>query len=347
MTTIKKIAECTHVSAATVSNVLNGKGGASEAKAREILETAQRMHYTPNLLAKRLKNQQSNTIGIITEDLTVFNTPEIVDGVDAACEAMGMEIILGNMRLYKRYHNDFTDTQKHQQLLDKMVEHMLSHQVEGIVYVGYHCRKLVYLPTRITVPIIYAYCYPKGQKYPAVIYDDENAAYNLTTLMIQKGHQKIGAICGPLDSFHTLERLKGYQRALFENGILFNPGLVQYGDWTRSSGVAAAEVLIQAGVTAVFAFNDEMACGVYEYCARHTLKIGTDISVAGFDNRDVSADCTPSLTTVNLPLEEIGQTCTRLLTEAIGEKPVDTEITRLPCTLLERESIGPCPNPAK
>lgn len=343
MTTIKKIAECTHVSAATVSNVLNGKGGASEAKAREIRETAERLHYTPNLLAKRLKNQQSNTIGIITEDLTVFNTPEIVDGVDAACEAMGLEIILGNMRLYKRYNNDFTDTQKHQQLLDKMIEHMLSHQVEGIVYVGYHCRKMIYLPSRITVPIVYAYCYPKDAKYPAVIYDDEASAYDITMLMIQKGHRLIGAICGPLDSFHTLERLKGYQRALFENEILFNPQLVQYGDWARSSGFSAADQLIKSGVTAIFAFNDEMACGVYEYCARHSLQIGKDLSVAGFDNRDISADCTPSLTTVKLPLEEIGQACTRLLTNAIDGKPTDTDITRLPCTLLERESIGPCP----
>jgi len=342
MTTIKKIAECTHVSAATVSNVLNGKGGASEAKAREIRETAERLHYTPNLLAKRLKNQHSNTIGIITEDLTVFNTPEIVDGVDAACEAMGLEIILGNMRLYKRYNNDFTDTQRHQQLLDKMIEHMLSHQVEGIVYIGYHCRKLVYLPSRITVPIVYAYCYPLNQKYPAVIYDDEKAAYDLTMLMIQKGHRQIGAICGPLDSFHTLERLKGYQRALYENGILFNPQLLQYGDWSRSSGFAAAELLVPAGVTAIFAFNDEMACGVYEYCARNSLQIAKDISVAGFDNRDISADCTPSLTTAKLPLEEIAQTCTRLLTSAIDGEPPKSEITRLPCILLERESIGPC-----
>ncbi len=344
MTTIKEIAEYTHVSAATVSNVLNGKGGASDAKTREIREVAEKLHYTPNLLAKRLKKQRSNTIGIITEDLTVFNTPEIVDGVDASCEENGFEIILGNMRLYKRYHNDFTDTQKHQKLLDSMIENMLSHQVEAIVYVGYHCRELIYLPSHITVPIVYAYCYPKDCKYPSVIYDDEKAAEDITGLMIKRGHKHIGAICGPLDSFHTLERLKGYQTALFQNNILCDPKLLQYGDWTRSSGYAAAEQLIQNGVTGIFAFNDEMASGVYEYCANHDIKIGKDISLVGFDNREIGEDYTPKLTTVSLPLEGIGKKCTQLLISSLNKDEVQTpKVTRLPCTILERESIGDCP----
>ncbi|MCL1813520.1 MAG: LacI family transcriptional regulator, partial [Treponema sp.] len=114
MVTIKKIAQLTNVSIATVSNVLNGKSGAaSEAKAREIIDVARNLHYMPNMLAKSLKQQKTNTIGIITEDLTVFNTPEIVDGIDACCEENGYGIILANMRLFKRYSNDFTDTPRH------------------------------------------------------------------------------------------------------------------------------------------------------------------------------------------------------------------------------------------
>ena len=85
--TIKDVARLTGVSAATVSNVLNGKrGAASEAKVQEIFRVAQELHYRPNSLAKNLKLQRSNTIGIITEDLTVFNTPEIVNGIEEYCE---------------------------------------------------------------------------------------------------------------------------------------------------------------------------------------------------------------------------------------------------------------------
>lgn len=251
MTTIKEIASLTHVSAATVSNVLNGKGGASEAKMREIKAVAKKMHYTPNALAKNLKSQSTKTIGIITEDLTVFNTPEIVDGIDACCEENGYDIILGNMRLFKRYDNDFTDTEKHQELIDDMVEAMTSKQVEGMVYVGYHCREITYLPTRIFVPLSYAYCYA-ARDYPSVIFDDEKAAYDVTNLLLQKGHKRIGVICGPITSFHTQERLRGYQRALFEHHILYDNRLVMPGDWKRESGYEAAKELIPKEVTAIF-----------------------------------------------------------------------------------------------
>ena len=98
MATIKEIAKLCNVSIATVSNVLNGKPGASEETQRLILEAVEKLYYTPNAFAQRLKQKGSATIGIITEDLTAFNTPELVDGVHFACEQHGYEIILGNLR---------------------------------------------------------------------------------------------------------------------------------------------------------------------------------------------------------------------------------------------------------
>ena len=84
MATIKDIARMTGVSVATVSNVLNGKSGAaSPEKAKQIFDAAARLKYQPNVLAKNLKLRRSHTVGIITEDLTVFNTPEIVDGIES------------------------------------------------------------------------------------------------------------------------------------------------------------------------------------------------------------------------------------------------------------------------
>ncbi len=146
MATIKEIARLTSVSTATVSNVLNGKSGAAgEEKAREIIAVARKLNFTPNSIAKNLKKRKTNTIAIITEDLTVFNTPEIVDGIESFCEKQGYEIILGNMRLFKRYSNDFTDTPKHHELLNALVRNLLAKQVEGIIYIGYHCREIQWL----------------------------------------------------------------------------------------------------------------------------------------------------------------------------------------------------------
>jgi len=367
MITIKEIARLMGVSTATVSNVLNGKSGAaSEAKAREIIELANNLHYTPNTLARSLQQQKTNTIGIITEDLTVFNTPEIVDGIDSCCEENDYGIILGNMRLFKRYNNDFTDTPEHHKLLDSMLRNMLAKQVEGIVYVGYHCREITYLPSRLQVPFVYAYCYPREELYPSVMFDDEKAARDVTALLIANGHRRIGVICGPASSYHTQARLRGFIAAVNEHGInaretsLHNADseLIVYGDWERPSGYRLAGSLLDKKVTAIFSFNDLMASGVYERAVEMGLQIGKDISLFGFDNRDISQGYIPALSTVQPPLNEIGRRCAEIILNQIKNQNTGFkgevsrapstsqkgEVSRvriyLPCAILERHSVS-------
>ncbi|MCL2833027.1 MAG: LacI family DNA-binding transcriptional regulator [Treponema sp.] len=342
MVTIKEIARLTNVSTATVSNVLNGKpGAAGAAKAREITTIAENLHYMPNKLARSLQQQKTNTIGIITEDLTVFNAPEIVDGIDEYCEENGYEIILENMRLFKRYNNDFTDTPKHHELLDLIMKNMTAKQVEGIIYVGYHCREISYLPSRVQVPFVYAYCYPKEDIYPSVLYDDEGAAADVTRLLIQKGHRRIGVICGPAASYHTKTRLKGFRAAMAGHGLKVKNSLVVYGDWERQSGYRLAAGLLDQKVTAIFSFNDLMASGVYEQAAERGLRIGRDISLFGFDNRDTSEGYVPSLSTVHVPLNEIGRRCAEITLNQIKRRRPAGKRIYLPCTVLERQSVEP------
>jgi len=341
MTTIKEIARLAGVSTATVSNVLNGKSGAAgEAKAKEIIDLAHNLQYTPNILARSLQKQKTSTVGIITEDLTVFNAPEIVDGIDACCEENSYEIILENMRLFKRYNNDFTDTPKHRELLDSMVRNMVAKQVEGIVYVGYHCREIAYLPSMVQVPFVYAYCYPKEEIYPSVMFDEEKAARDVTKLLIDKGHRRIGVISGPASSYHTQARLKGFMAALAEHGIVSEPDLIVYGDWERFSGYRLAALLLDRKVSAIFSFNDMMACGVYEQAAERNLRIGKDISLFGFDNRSISQGYVPALSTVQPPLNEIGRRCAELILSQIKHNKKSVKRIYLPCTILERHSVG-------
>lgn len=340
MATIKDIAKLTGVSTATVSNVLNDKpGAAGPAKTREIFEVAKSLHYRPNSLAKSLKQQKTNNLGIITEDLTVFNTPEIVDGIDSYCEEHGYEIILGNMRLFKRYDNNFTDTKKHQQLLDAMVSNMTAKQVEGIIYVGYHCREISYLPAMVKIPFVYAYCFPQQDIYPSVLFDDKKAAYDVTNLLIQKGHRKIGIICGPSTSYHTQKRLSGCQDALAANHIELNEAFVTYGDWERRSGYNNTDVLLDAGVSVIFSFNDDMASGVYERCIEKDIQVGEDISLFGFDNRDISFGHVPPLSTVAPPLNEIGRKSAELILNQIIKHKAEKKRFLLPCTVYERKSL--------
>lgn len=338
MATIKEISEKANVSIATVSKVLNGKGSVTEKTRKMILDVARELNYRPNLNARYLKSGQSRTIGIITEDLTVFNAPEIVDGIAAACDEAGYHYILGNLRFYKRYGNGPKDLKESNALVHEAIDGMLSKQVDGIIYIGCHSHIVVSLSEHAEPKFVCAYCISKDESIPSVIYNDEKAAYDLTKLLIEYGDRRIGMITGPVESSHAANRTRGHQRALFDHGIPYDPSLTLVGDWERDCGYALCEKLLDAGVTAIFAHNDLMAMGVLDCCSAKGINVGRDLRLIGFDDRELASVCRPQLSTVAPPLFEIGQAAAReMLNILAGNKP-EQHTVMLDCDIIERES---------
>lgn len=339
MATIKEISEKANVSIATVSKVLNGKNGVNANTRKMILDVARELNYRPNLNARNLKAGHSSTVGIITEDLTVFNAPEIVDGIAATCEKAGYHYILGNLRFFKRYGNRPRDTEESSRLVLSAVNDMLSKQVDGIIYIGCHSHVVVSPTQNQDAKFVFAYCISEDAGIPSVIYDDEKAAYDVTKLLIEKyGDTRIGMITGPLDSSHSTNRTRGHQRALFEHGIPYDPSLTLAGDWERDSGYALAEQLLSRGVTAIFAQNDLMAMGVLDYCNENKISAGRDIRLIGFDNREISSVCRPQLSTVVLPLFKIGEAAAKEMLNILSGAGTAQRRILLDCSIVERES---------
>ncbi len=341
MATIKEISEKANVSIATVSKVLNGLPGISQATIDSVMAIAEELNYRPNLYARGLKKGESKTIGVITEDLTVFNTPDIVDGIDAYCDTHDYHYILGNLRFNKRFGNQPKDTEVCSKILHSVVDTMLSKQMDGLIYVGCHSHAVVPIFNREDIPMVYAYCYSTDPNIPAVLYDDQKAALEATQLLIKKGHSNIGVIAGQMDSIHTTNRNLGYQEALYTHKIPFNPKNTMYGDWTRESGYQLAKQLVDDGVTAIFAHNDLMAVGAIEYCSNAGIQVGKDLAMIGFDNREIGTACRPSLSTVSLPLFEIGQNASHLLLDILANPDAPrAQKLMLSCQIVERESTG-------
>ena len=338
MSTIREISEKSHMSIATVSKVLNGKAGVSAETRRLILDVADELNYRPNLNARNLKAGRSRTIGIITEDLTVFNSPEIVDGIAAACDDAGYHYILGNLRLYKRYGNGPQDLHESTALVHDTVDDMLSKQVDGIIYIGCHSHVVISLSDYTGAKFVCAYCICEDETVPSVIYNDEKAAYDLTELLLKKGAHTIGMITGPVNSVHTRNRSRGYLQALFDHGILYNPALTVTGDWERDCGYTLAAQLLQEGADAIFAHNDLMAVGVLDYCNEHGIAVGRDVQLIGFDDRQIASVCRPRLSSVAPPLFEIGQTAAREMLGILGGREPARHVIMLDCTIRERES---------
>lgn len=338
MATIREISEKAGVSIATVSKVLNGKGSVNENTRRMILDVARQLNYRPNLNARNLKAGCSRTIGIITEDLTVFNAPEIVDGIAAACDEAGYHYILGNLRFYKRYGNGPKDIKESTELVHRAINDMLSRQVDGIIYIGCHSHIVVSLSEHTEPRFVCAYCISKDKSIPSVIYNDEKAAYDITEKLLSYGDTRIGMITGPVDSSHAANRTRGHQRALFDHGVPYDPMLTFVGDWERDSGYLHAEKLIRAGVTAIFAHNDLMAMGVLDYCNINGINVGRDLRLFGFDDRELASVCRPQLSTVAPPLFEIGRTAAMEMLSILAGNQPEQHTIMLDCTLIERGS---------
>lgn len=341
MATIREISDAAGVSVATVSKVLNNKPGVNRETEARIREIARQLNYRPNLNARHLKRGRSSTLGVITEDLTVFNAPEIVDGIAATCEERGYHFILGNLRFNKRYGRNPLDQKESTALIQNMVDDMLSKQVDGIIYVGCHSHVMVPFSEDLDTKFVFAYCISSDPEIPYVVYDDEKASFEATELIINKGHRKIGMITGPDYSIHTARRTRGYQAALFDHGIPYDPRLTLTGDWTRDCGYRLCQELIAQSVTAIVAQNDLMAMGVIDYCNQNGIEVGKDLALIGFDNREVSSVTRPSLSTVALPLYEIGCKATNIMLDMLtGQELPESRKYMMECSIIERESSG-------
>lgn len=342
MITVKEIALRCNVSPSTVSNILNGKTNMSEQTRQKVLAAVKETGYQPNFFAQSMRKQRSRIIGIITEDLNEFSAGPIVEAVMNVCDDHGYRTILMNLRLYDKWQDTwFDDEEKLSTVLKPMLQEALSIRVDGLVYVAGHCRVISCLPEEFPLPVVFAYGVSRDERYPSVIIDDEKGGFDVTRYLIDRGHTRIGVIGGRPDNLHTKSRLLGYRKALSEGGIVYDPHLVRYGNWYRQSGYQEVKHLIDEGVSAVFCMNDNMAAGVYDYLYEKGMEVGQDLSVAGYDDKEIADYLRPGLTTSRIQLGEIGKESGEIMIRLLEkeEKSAGFGIRKIPCKIIERASV--------
>lgn len=342
MPTIKEIAKACNVSVATVSNVINHKGGVSEETRARVLRVIEEHNYTPNVVAKNLKTKVTRTIGVIAEDMTVFALPDIIDGITEYCEKEDYQILLMNLRMYKKYADTYYQDNSHKEIVHKAIRKLRAKQVEGIIYIAAHERLIQMLPEQLPIPIVVAYGFTNNPKIPSVIVGDVKGAVDLVSYLISCGHKRIGVIAGKKESVHTQARLEGYQTALFNGKLLYDPNLVVYGMWDRESGYRNTDILIEKGVTAIFCMNDFMAGGTYDRLEELGLCVGKDIAVVGYDNREMASYAKPPLTTMGLPLHDIGYCASEVIIKLLRKEELTAEngVYYVECKPFIRNSVN-------
>ncbi len=304
--TIRAIAQACGVSIATVSNVLNGKKNVSAEMRERVMAKVREMNYTPNSIAKNLKTKKTRTLGIIVEDITIFSIPDLVDGITECCEANNYRVMFSNLRLFQKYDDTFYHQEVYREQLQEALRLLLADQVEAIIYIAAHERTIRCLPEQFPIPLVMCYAYSTTPGVPSLLVEEAAPTEELMQSAIDRGHRRIGVITGKRDSVHAQQRMLAYRRTLARNGIPFDPGLLCVGDWTRESGLRRTDRLLEQGATAIFCMNGLMAGGVYARLKELGLTVGKDVSVMGYDNRLLSQYLDPPLTTVELPLHDLG-----------------------------------------
>lgn len=344
MTTLKEIAEKCSVSIATVSNILNGKSNVSEATRLRILEVIRESDYKPNYMARGLRATKTRTIGILIDDLTEFSSPRIVEGIMEELDSKNYRGILENLRFYSKYGIEWQKNEKYQKDLSSAIDYFLSIRVDGIIYVSGHSRKINCIPDAIkelNFPFVIAYAFSEDKNYPGIIFDDSKAAEFIAEHLMQKNHKNIALIMGKKNNIHTENRLKGFRKAVENNALSVNENLLYYGDWTFDSGYTSCKNLLASKeeFSAIFCFNDLMAAGAYKALEEAKKKVGKDIDVIGFDNREFAEFLTPPLTTMEIPLIDIGTKASQVVLSQIEGNNYES-LYEIPCKFCPRESVG-------
>lgn len=348
--TIKDIARMCNVSISTVSNVLNGKNNkVSTEVAARVKETVDRVGYKPNYLAKNLRAVCSRTIGVIVEDLIAFSSASMIEGLMNCCEEHGYSVVIENMRLNGRWQGQWmSDHGLYMQALKPVLTKMNSLNTDGIIYIGGHEHKIVGLESPNDSPIVMTYSYTSNPQIPTFRLDDEYGGYEAIKYLMKMGHKKIAVLGGEFDNTHTINRMLGVQKAFFEEKQLFNPSLVAYCRWNYEGGYEGMNKMITSrmfdGVTAVFCMSDTIAAGAYQAIRESGKNPGEDISIIGYDNQDIASCLSPKLTTIKLPLIEIGYQAAEQIIRMCESKESAPVLSRqkdikIPCTLLERDSV--------
>lgn len=342
MVTIREIARECGVSIATVSNVLNGKSGVSRETREIVMKKVNELHYMPNSVAKNLKTRKTRTIGVIAEDVTIFSVPWVVDGITEYCEAHGYRILLVNLRLYQKRGDEYYYKTDYYDQVTEALGKMAADQVEAIIYLSAEERVLNCLPENFHIPLVMSYAYSGTKGVPSVLIDEVDSAFALVEHAIELGHRRIGLITGKGASPHTQQRLEGYRWALEQHGIAYDDAIIREGDWSRESGRRFTDELLAQNTTAIFCMNDLMAGGVYDRLAELGLRVGKDVSVMGYDDRVQSDFFNPPLTTVRLPLHDVGHCAAELALNMLEGKEQDAipQETFVPCRIIVRDSVA-------
>lgn len=334
--TAKDVAARAGVSRSAVSMVVNDRadGMVSGDRRQRILDAARELGYTPNSVARSLRNQRTHTIGLVTDEIASgAYAGDIVHGATDVAMAAGYLLLT-------------VDTHGERERERAAYATLVEREVDGLMFAALSLRAYEPPPSMSQRPAVLANCWDPGGRVPGVLADEVAGGRAAATLLLEAGHRDVVVLGGDPVLVAAERREEGVAAAFVAAGL--PPPQVVRAGWELGEGTrAAARVL--AGPdrpTALLCANDRVAAGAVLAAARAGLDVPRDLSVLGYDDDPtVARRMVPALSTVVLPHREIGARAMTVLLETLaGGKAPDGDVL-VPCSPVTRESVAP-PAPA-
>lgn len=328
--TIYDVAREANVSMATVSRVVNGNPNVKPSTRKKVLEVIERLDYRPNAVARGLASKKTTTVGVIVPDVTNLFFASLARGIDDIATMYKYNIILAN--------SDQND-QKEIQVLNTL----LAKQVDGIIYMGNKITDELRAEfSRSKTPVVLAGTIDPEQQVGSVNIDYIGATEEVVANMIANGKKNIAFVSASLSNpINGQYRLKGYKNALVNANIAFDEALVFECDPTLQNGELLAAQLLEAGVDAAYVAGDELAIGLLNGIINADVNVPEDFEVTASNNSRITEMARPKLTSIMLPLYDIGAVAMRLLTKIMNKEEIDEKSIILPYKIVNRGTTLP------
>jgi LacI family transcriptional regulator len=339
--TIYDIAKIVNASTATVSRVLsNSSYPVSPEMSKRIKSVAKELNYTPNMLGKQLKTNNSMTIGVIIPSISNPFYADVVLGIEEIARNNGYHVLLCNSHQDPKLEVEYLQT-----LLEKQVKGLILSSIskEKDLLRSYLAKglKVISIDQIIDNPEVYQ-----------IGFDYRKGGYLACKYLIEQGHRRIGLATATLDRPSRLGIFYGYQDALRESGITPLDRWVQESqnsvdqpcgssiEFANGKQLARTLLALKEPPTAILTCNDLTAIGVVNELNEQGIDVPDQMSVVGFDNIEFSQMVKPALTTVDVPKYELGKFACNVLMDILAGKHIDVKEILLQPKLIVRQSVA-------
>ena len=330
--TIRDVAKKAGVSTATVSRVLN-KSKKVHFRTRRLVENAcEELGFYRDPIAAALRTGKSNTVHLLIERFDGSFIPDILVGIEGKADREGYRLLVSKLDTTQRG-----------------VWEPGNQYIDGIIVISdsVHNLNLGEVAGKDGLPLICVYSYSQDPRYPCVLPDDYHGAYLAVQHLAESGCEAVAFISGPSDWPASQDRLRGYKQAVKDFALRDDSNLVELGDWTMVSGYRACQRLLgKTTFDGLFAGNDPMASGAIDALREHRLDVPRDVAVVGFDDAAFCRYVRPTLSSIAMPLKEMGEVAMGTLISMIrndGRLDHNEHVIKLPCVLRRRDSTKVTP----